>query len=53
MKNPDATTEYLKALLNARQGNTTDASEALRNAVKDSFFAKYAANDLELKSVAK
>ncbi len=53
VKNPDATTEYLKALLNARQGNTTDASEALRNAVKDSFFAKYAANDLELKNIAK
>ena len=53
VKNPDATTEYLKALLNVRQGNTTDASEALRNAVKDSFFAKYAANDLELKNIAK
>ena len=53
VKNPDATTEYLKALLNARQGNTTDASEALLNAVKDSFFAKYAANDLELKNIAK
>ncbi len=53
VKNPDATTEYLKALLNARQGNTTDASEALRNAVKDNFFAKYAANDLELKNIVK
>ena len=54
VKNPDATTEYLKALLNARMGNTTDASEALRSAVsKDSFYAKYAANDLELKNIAK
>ena len=37
IKNADATTDYLKAILNARQGNTTDAANALRNAIsKDS-----------------
>ncbi|MCR4582660.1 MAG: tetratricopeptide repeat protein [Prevotella sp.] len=50
VKNPDATTEYLKAILGSRMGNTSDAAEALRNAIaKDSSWAKYAANDLELK----
>ena len=50
MKNPDATTAYLKALLNARLGNTNDANEALREAIsKDPSLAKYAENDLELK----
>lgn len=54
VKNPDATTEYLKALLNARTGNTADASAALRSAIsKDASLAKYAAGDLELKNVAK
>ena len=50
VKNPDATTAYLKALLNARLGNTNDANEALREAIsKDPSLAKYAENDLELK----
>ena len=54
VKNPDATTAYLKAILNARMGNTTDASEALREAIsKDASFANYAANDLELVKVNK
>ena len=54
IKNPDATTEYLKAILYARMGNNNDASEALRNAIsKDASFAKYAANDLELAKVQK
>ena len=54
VKNPDATTDYLKAILYARMGNNDDAAEALRNAIsKDSSFAKYAANDLELKPLAK
>jgi len=54
VKNPDATTEYLKALLYARMGNTTDAAEALKNAViKDRNYAKYAENDLELTKVQK
>ena len=54
IKNPDATTEYLKAILYARMGNNNDASKALRNAIsKDASFAKYAANDLELAKVQK
>ena len=54
IKNADATTEYLKAILNARQGNTSAAASALRNAIsKDSSWAKYAAQDLELLNVSK
>ena len=49
VKNPDATTEYLKAILYSRMGNKDDSKEALNKAVKDAFYAKYAANDLELK----
>lgn len=54
VKNADATTDYLKAILNARQGNNSAAATALRNAIsKDSSYAKYAANDLELQNVSK
>ena len=54
IKNPDATTDYLKAVLNARQGNTSNAASALRNAIsKDPVWAKYAAQDLELLNVSK
>ena len=54
VKNADATTDYLKAILAARMGNTADAAEALRGAIaKDASYAKYAANDLELAKVAK
>ena len=54
VKNADATTDYLKAVLYARMGNNDDTAVALRNAIsKDSSFAKYAANDLELLKVAK
>jgi tetratricopeptide (TPR) repeat protein len=54
VKNPDATTDYLKAILFSRMGNTADAAEALRSAIsKDSSFAKYAANDIELAKVNK
>ena len=54
VKNPDATTDYLKAILAARMGNTSDAAQALQTAIaKDASYAKYAANDLELKGVAK
>jgi len=54
IKNPDSTTDYLKAILGARMGNTSEAAQALRNAIsKDSNWAKYAANDLELKNVSK
>ena len=52
VKNPDATTEYLKAILSARMGNNSDAIEALKNAIiKDRSLEKYAANDLELKAI--
>lgn len=54
IKNPDATTEYLRALLSARVGNTTEATEALKNAIaKDPAYAAYAAKDLELVKVNK
>ena len=54
VKNPDATTDYLKAVLFARMGNTSDAAEALKDAIiKDRSFASYAANDLELVKVNK
>jgi tetratricopeptide (TPR) repeat protein len=54
VKNPDATTEYLKAILYARMGNKSDATEALRAAIaKDPTYAKYAADDLELSKIQK
>jgi len=54
IKNPDATTDYLRAILGARMGNNNEAAQALRNAIsKDSNWAKYAATDLELKNVSK
>ena len=54
IKNGDATTEYLKAILNARLGKNADAATALKAAVsKDSYFAKYAENDIELRNVSK
>lgn len=52
--NPDAMTDYLRAVLNARQGNNSAAATALRAAVaKDASLAAYAAKDLELRNVAK
>ncbi len=54
IKSGDATTDYLKAVLAARQGNNSDAATALRSAIsKDSSLASYAANDLELAKVSK
>lgn len=54
VKNPDATTEYLKAILYARMGNTADAAEALRKAVaRDASYADYAAKDIELAKIQK
>jgi Flp pilus assembly protein TadD len=54
VKNADATTDYLLAVLNARTGNTTQAADALRGAIaKDPSLAAYAAKDLELVKVAK
>ena len=52
--NPDATTDYLRAVLNARTGNNTEAAKALKAAVqKDSSWAQYAARDIELQNVPK
>ena len=54
VKVADATTDYLKAILNARTGNNAAAAQALAAAVaKDPSFAAYAAKDLELKNVQK
>lgn len=54
VKNADAMTEYLKAVLNARQGNNSAAAAALKKAIaKDPSLAKYAANDIELSNVSK
>ncbi len=52
VKNADATTDYLRAILYARTGNTVEAANAMKQAVaKDSSLADYAAKDLELKKV--
>ncbi len=52
--NPDGTTEYLKAILNARQGNSGAAKTALSKAIaKDASWADYAAKDIELKNIMK
>jgi len=54
VKNADATTDYLKAIVNARQGNNSAAAQALKAAIaKDASLAAYAANDLELVNVSK
>lgn len=54
VKNPDAMTDYLNAIVNARQGNNDAAASYLRSAIqKDPKLAQYAANDLELSKVSK
>lgn len=54
VKDTDATTDYLKAILGARMGNTSEAAQALKAAVaKDASLAGYAANDIELLKVEK
>ena len=54
IKNADATTDYLRAILNARTGNTTEAAKAMQQAIaKDPSLAEYAAKDLELVKVKK
>lgn len=48
VQNPDAYTEYLKAVLGARTNNTSTVISSLRKAVqKDSSLARKAANDIE------
>ena len=54
VKNADAMTEYLKAIVSARTGNNTAAAKALADALaKDPALATYAAKDLELLNVKK
>lgn len=54
IKNRDAMTEYLTAIVNARQGNNSAAAEALKLAIqKDASLAAYAANDIELAKISK
>ena len=54
VKNPDAMTDYLNAIVNARQGNNDATASYLRSAIqKDPKLAQYAANDLELSKVSK
>ena len=52
VEQPDAVTDYLRAILNARTGNRAEASKALQDAIaKDPKLSEYAAQDLELQSV--
>lgn len=54
IKDKDAMTDYLQAVLNARQGNNSAAAAFLKSAVqKDPSLAAYAAKDLELSAVSK
>ncbi|MCR5270895.1 MAG: tetratricopeptide repeat protein [Prevotella sp.] len=54
VKNADATTFYLAAILNARTGNNAEAAQALQQAIaKDPTLAEYAAKDLELVNIKK
>ena len=50
MKNADGMTDYLQAIVNARQGNSDAAASFLRSALqKDPSLKEFAANDLEFK----
>ena len=54
IKNADATTDYLRAILYARTGKNAEASAALKQAIeKDPSMADYAAKDLELSKISK
>ena len=54
IQNGDATTDYLRAILNARQGKNSEAAESLKAAIaKDASFRQYASQDIELKNVSK
>ena len=54
VKQPDAITDYLRAVLLARMGNYAGAAEALRSALaKDPSLTEYAARDIELEKVNK
>ena len=52
VRQADAVTDYLKAIVCQRMGNTADAKEALRSATsRDEGLAKYAENDLEVSKI--
>lgn len=54
IKNKDGMTDYLMAIINARQGNNSAAASYLKSALqKYPGLAEYAANDIELANVAK
>jgi Tfp pilus assembly protein PilF len=54
VKNPNGMTDYLAAIVQARQGNTDAASSFLRSALqKDPSLKQYAEKDLELLKVKK
>ena len=54
IKNKDAMTDYLQAVLSARQGNKNDAATFLKSAIqKDPSLASYANNDIELSGISK
>ncbi len=54
VQNKDGMTDYLGAILNARQGNNSAASSLVKSAVqKDASLKTYANNDLELANVSK
>ena len=51
---PDAMTDYLSAIVYARQGNTSEASRYLNSAIqKDPTLSSYADKDIELSAVSK
>ena len=50
IQNADGMTDYLQAIVNARQGNNDAAASFLRSAIqKDPSLKAYADNDLEFK----
>ena len=52
VKKADGLTDYLLAIVNARQGNNSAAATALQNAIrKNPSLTSYAANDLEFSKV--
>lgn len=54
IKNKDGMTDYLQAILNARQGNNSAASSFLKSALqKDPSLAAYANKDIELSKISK
>jgi len=54
IKNKDGMTDYLQAILNARQGNNSVASSFLKSALqKDPSLAAYANKDIELSKISK